>query len=360
MAYFTKTTRPPKWCVKYKSATVKERTVKASEWGALGFISGMSREDADRLCEELTKSDRGRVLENKRNKILSRLAEEDAIECSRLPPLACQAFQDEVILKRLSGNDKRRLAKNKLTENWRTCKRLIRKIESPPENWADDAILFYNEFEAMAVSQSYVGKLIRMLNQWGFYISKRNRQPFEPIAKPDRGQNRRLLKAFRERGRSKKSKPLSPELLETHRAAFKQSEYRWLFISIWLGLRPEEIDILRYEAFFDPKQNVDVLRVFMPKIVTEDENDSWKLIPLLYFEQKACAEYMKAGDLERPSLAKLHAAFGKGTGVYGGRKGFQDLMKLKGHDDLVIADWMGHLDVKTTRRSYRNKMRVSL
>lgn len=354
MSYRITNARKGAWRVMFKAADVRERTVPKSEWGPLGFISSMTREEAKRLASELNKSDRGSRLEAKRNKIHARMAIEDAIDCSRLPILAVRHFETEILLNKLCNQNEERLKKNKLMEHWRTCKKIIRKIESSPQNWEDDKQYFFNEFANMAASRSYVCKLLRLLNEWSKYLGRRAKTFWPPIPHPNQAQWREIENAHEDRGRSNESDPLTPAQLETHKSELKVPEYNWLFVSIWFGLRPWEIDLRRFAPHRDEQRGLDAIKIFQPKV------RKWKLIPLIYPEQRLAFAMLTEGNLRRPSLLKLHKIFGMKTGAYAGRKGFHDLMSLRGHNDLVISDWLGHQDLRTTRRSYRNKDRVSV
>ncbi len=83
--------------------------------------------------------------------------------------------------------------------------------------------------------------------------------------------------------------------------------------------------------------------------------DRWKPIPLLFDEQHFALKVIVDGILKRPLLKTVRLLFGKGFSLYGGRKGFVDLMLARGHAMENISIWMGHSTLSRTWRSYKNK-----
>ena len=69
-----------------------------------------------------------------------------------------------------------------------------------------------------------------------------------------------------------------------------------------------------------------ILWIFQTKLVALPAVDRWKPIPLLYEEQKFALTMIESGNFERPLLKTIKKYFGKGMTLYGGRKGFTDLM----------------------------------
>ena len=340
------------------------RRVKREEWSAIGFNSSMELGAAKKLAAELNEANRSEKLETKRNKIRLKIEERTATDSLLLPELMVKAFEIEVLFGEWSNEDPERLQRNKYEMHWRTVRQIIVDLRITPDDWKDKRKLIYNRFIKMSLSQQYVGKLLRLMNEWGKFYCKRRSKFFEPIPMPDKASSRSLIVAFRASGKAKKSLPLTPAALELNRSSFDVREYNWLLVSVWFGLRPEEIDLLsdsrKWSFFKDESQKVDVFRVNMPKIVTDDELDSWKLIPVLYFEQRTAIEAIRHKLLKRPTLRKIQKALGEGFGVYAGRKGFELLMRLKGHPELTISTWLGHIDVRTTRQYYKDKTRVTV
>jgi integrase len=47
--------------------------------------------------------------------------------------------------------------------------------------------------------------------------------------------------------------------------------------------------------------------------------------------------------------------FGPNTTLYGGRKGFTDLMLANDQDFVHISQWMGHSSIERTWKNYKSK-----
>lgn len=52
--------------------------------------------------------------------------------------------------------------------------------------------------------------------------------------------------------------------------------------------------------------------------------------------------------------------FGEGIDLYGGRKGFNDLMLSKGQALENISAWMGHSTLERTLRSYNQRRYIEV
>jgi hypothetical protein len=57
---------------------------------------------------------------------------------------------------------------------------------------------------------------------------------------------------------------------------------------------------------------------------------------------------------------KLAGPLSGNSALYGGRKGFTDLMLSKGNTIENISIWMGHSTLDRTWRSYKQKMKFHL
>ncbi len=133
--------------------------------------------------------------------------------------------------------------------------------------------------------------------------------------------------------------------------------------SFLFGLRPQEIDNLHDTSLWKleiPVQGRKVLWVFQTKLVALPPEDRWKPIPLLYDEQEFAFRIIESKSFKRPLVKSLRQYFGRGIDLYGGRKGFTDLMLSKGHFLENISIWMGHSTLERTWKSYKNKRRFHL
>ncbi len=69
---------------------------------------------------------------------------------------------------------------------------------------------------------------------------------------------------------------------------------------------------------------------------------------------------IQSGNFKRPIAKTMRQYFGYGTNLYGGRKGFSDLMLSKGQSLHNISIWMGHSSLERTWRSYKNRRQFHL
>src|SRR6202034_68025 len=101
----------------------------------------------------------------------------------------------------------------------------------------------------------------------------------------------------------KESEPLLPEKLELTKEKLKTENFNWLYLSVWLGLRPLEVDQLKNPELFrilTDTDNVRILWVYQTKLVSVPHRYRWKLIPLIFDEQKKCLEIIEANNFMRP------------------------------------------------------------
>jgi len=126
------------------------------------------------------------------------------------------------------------------------------------------------------------------------------------------------------------------------KSKINEKNFNWLFLSVWLGLRPKEI-----ENFKDPKYwrkeslptGRKVLWVFQTKIVALPPEGRWKPIPILYDEQHFAFQILQGGNFNRPLIKTMRLHFGRGINLYAGRKGFSDLMLSRGKSLPTSADF---------------------
>ncbi len=58
-------------------------------------------------------------------------------------------------------------------------------------------------------------------------------------------ERQRIVDRYYDTNKSKKAIPLTPEKLYSVKYKLSDENFNWLFISVWLGLRPKEIDSLK-------------------------------------------------------------------------------------------------------------------
>jgi hypothetical protein len=57
----------------------------------------------------------------------------------------------------------------------------------------------------------------------------------------------------------------------------------------------------------------------------------------------------------RPNVKIVKKYFGPDTTLYGGRKGFTDLMLAHQQNFINISQWMGHSSIERAWRNYKSK-----
>jgi hypothetical protein len=245
---------------------------------------------------------------------------------------------------------------------------MIKKLKLHPEDFAKAETKIYDYFADHGTSLEYAQKLIHMMNQWGVFISEKQGNPYKAITQP-RGRDRALIAEKHEDSDNYvgESDPLTPELLAARADKLKvPGNYEWLAVSLWFGLRPEEVDQLmakdstQWYVERDRALGIDVLWVYQPKLVAIERDKRWKGIPVIFDRQKEALQFIIAGKLKTPLYKTMHAVFPDGHyTLRAGRKGFIDLMLDREQKLEDISMWMGHQSIETTWAKYRNKKRVS-
>jgi integrase len=159
------------------------------------------------------------------------------------------------------------------------------------------------------------------------------------------------------------SGPISPVALELKKGIIRTELYNWIYLSVWFGLRPKEVDNLHEENFWRVEKLWNgrrVLWVYQTKVIALPEEDRWKPIPILYAQQEEGLNILNTNNFKRPWAKTVRFHFGKDVTLYGGRKGFTDLMLAKGHTIENISIWMGHSTINRTWKSYKNRRKYHI
>jgi integrase len=242
--------------------------------------------------------------------------------------------------------------------HWRSAQKLIRTLQIDPSSWFDSVYKIYDYFYEKCYSLSYIRKVIRYLNLWGFFISRKLGRAFLPVPNPRGYERNRILDAYHSSRRSKRveSDPITPAALIQNKRQLKVLNYNWLKISVWLGLRPMEVDQLADPTKYRLAKcgKTEVLWIYQTKLVSIPPEKRWKPIPLIFPEQRAVLDIIKTQAFKRPLVKTVKHHFGNQTTLYGGRKGFTDLMLARGQRLEDISQWMGHSSIERTWRNYKD------
>lgn len=355
------TTRWYLWEKTFKEGKPTRKSVPEGTYHEFGFRSDMTAAEAKARASQLNKErtfDKRKFAQAARNEQQIQL-----VKSVFLPEDFCTRFELHLASTHLSSANNL----NKLRIHWQTAQKIIRKLEVNPENFWATRKQIYKYFLDHKISLSYAKKLIRMLNNWGAFVSEQQGRDYQPIPNPRGAEAQRITDEHHgATGRRGESAPLSPTILQKIQEQLSRlpGQYEWMFVSLWFGLRPSEVDQLadrqKFQITRDPATGVEVLRVYQPKLVSVSHNKRWKLIPVFLEEQKVALEFIRKGTLKRPLTKTIKSYSGMDDlTLYGGRKAFTDMMLERNQKLEDIAMWLGHRDIDTTWKHYKQKDRVS-
>lgn len=253
---------------------------------------------------------------------------------------------------------------NKFRSHWHAAKKMITKLELDPTKFEDSRQLIYRYFAEQAFAMSYCEKILRCLNLYGKFYSRKFKAFVDEVPIPT-GYDRSDIEDayFDDRPNGLASKPLKPAHFDKLGGdeGLNEEQYNWMYLSLWCGLRPFEIESLHKETTYrwEKKEGVDILCVFQSKLKKLPRDKRWKKIPLVEPEQAKVKELIQSGKFRKPLVKTIQRILGEGFTCYAGRKGFEPLMTSRGHDFVNISRWMGHQDLNRTFRDYGDPTEVS-
>ena len=140
-----------------------------------------------------------------------------------------------------------------------------------------------------------------------------------------------------------------------------------MFISLWFGLRPLEVDNLKKDNKginwkITTQNKIKVLHVLQTKIEGnfENEEDAWKKIPALFEEQLEALELIKKGKFKRPLCKTIQRYFTEKHNTYAGRKGFERIMKDNNISMEFTSRYLGHSNINTTFKIYADTSKADI
>lgn len=340
----------------YKEGKPSVTDIALRDYQRLGLSSRMTHEEVKARCAQLNAQSRLKNLQEKRNSINSRLKEEDLKLNAFLPTTILDEFERRIAI----HTDK------KQRSYWRAAKRVMTELSIEPVDWAFSKLDFYRAFIRRSWSYSYVEKVVGILNQWGKFVSYRQKTYFDPLPLPTDNEKQKIIDHHEEEKGFFKSGPLHPKELEAIKGNLKPEQYNWLYLSVWLGLRPIEVDILKKEEglkttyYVEKQESIDILWVYQTKLTGVSKPDRLKPIPLKYPEQLGILELIRGQNFHRPLVKTMNRYCKEYVNLYAGRKGFTDLMLEKGNSLEAISQWLGHRSIQRTWQNYKNKKKVLL
>ena len=273
-----------------------------------------------------------------------------------IPEIYKQEFEQKYVFGRFNGPEWRK----RFFRTWRAVQKLLLEVQLDPTDWYDEMYRFYDYFHERKFSLSYIRRILQLANLWGYFLSRRLGQPFVRVPMPRGREKERLLEAyFQKQGRHVcESDPITPEKLESVRSKLNEHHFNWLYLSVWLGLRPMEIDQLHDQSRFRLQkqgENSALLWIYQTKLISVPPRYRWKLIPIVFAGQIDVMKIIETGKFKRPLSKMVRHHFGAHTTLYGGRKGFTDLMLSHQQHLENISQWMGHSTIERTWRNYKSR-----
>lgn len=335
----------------------KSPSIPFEEWGTHGFRPTMTIEEARTRAHQLNADS-----EEKRHSLRKVAIGERIEKENRDLALSISDERDFIAW----CEDEHRIefkGENKLESHWQCAKRVIAKLGLKPADYYPRRRKIYRWFEDEKLSLDYLKKVLRFVNLYGDFIAHTYSTYFKAVPYP-KGQDRQdIANAYRKSGKpSKEARPLTHELLTASEPEWKPEQYRWLYLSLWLGLRPEEVDNLKNPDLHKWEKDSEgtlVLIVYQTKLErTVEEKNRWKRIPLIYPEQAIIPDLMKL-DLERPLVKTMRRIFkGKSYGTYSGRKGFEALLVDRGQSFQYVSAMLGHQKTDITYQKYMDRTKA--
>ena len=333
----------------------KEWDIPKERWQSLGFLASMDIATAKCHARALNAKSKLKLDELRQLKILD-ARKTFELECTAIfPDVFKREFEARFILTGIPGENR-----PDIISHWRNAQKMLLALKIDPSDWFEESISFYDYFHQKHFSLSYLRKILRIANLWGFFVCKKTGKQFLPVPSPAGHQKRRLLEAYyayTEKPR-RESAPIIPSQLNIVKNTISPSLYNWIYISVWLGLRPMEVDNLKNRELYQYNIAADgtpVLWIYQTKLTSVHPVKRWKPIPLLFAEQKKIIDIIKSNKFHRPLVKTMRRHFGDETTLYGGRKGFADLMLSRNQYLENIAQWMGHASIERTWRNYKNR-----
>lgn len=338
--------------IDHGNGKVPQRTIhpESAEFKSFGLRPDMSIEEA-RAQLQLYKADlKARYSLERRARIEERLNSDATLASAWLPDALVAEFERDV----LPGITAK-------VARWTRLKRLIAEIQIPPEEWwikrgAIIALLVKRGHSMY--SNAYT---LKLLNKWGAFYCYRRGKSFSEIGRLTKDERVKLRVAYQTN--PKRLAPTQPLLLD-HLARAKQilpkSEYLWLAIQYWFGLRSDEVDRLNtppgtwYRIQMDDSRFPFVLHVLQKKLLDDGHpiEKCWKAIPACEPEQQDLLPILTGfRPLKRPDVKKV----ARELTLRSGRQGFVREMKLRGYRKHVYSIWLGHLGKETVDQYYEDK-----
>ncbi len=342
----------------YEDGKRRQEAVKRFAYPELGFRPEMNLDEAKARCKQLN-SER-KIEKDKIKKAADKVVELKILDETLFPKDQVQQFLEKLEDENFGSE----AHFNKIISHFNFVQNMLIQLKMVnPTEYKDDAKRIYKYFFKQKISINYSKRLISILNRWGRYQAKLRGSYFEDVPTP-RGRERSAIAEAQqtkhgvssELGVRTESHPLTPEILTAMKEKVSEEQYNWLYLTVWLGLRPEEVDCLHNKENYkiSTKNKTKILSIYQSKLMSIAESLRWKHIPLIFKEQGVTLEIIKSGVFKRP-LSKIVRKYSGDNRItlYGGRKNFVDMCLDRGQNFVDIAAWMGHQNTTTTFKHYK-------
>lgn len=268
----------------------------------------------------------------------------------------------KTLMKKSYGSPKHQA---KIHSHWKTVQEIINSLKLEVSDYNDNSHEFYQLFIKRKYSLDYVSKLVRIINLYGAFVARKLRVPFDSISKPSNHLKNKILDTYHDSdGYIGESAVLTEGMLndiqKNVNSCIDSAHYQWFMISVWFGLRPNEIDSLHnlsmWKVYAISTGARNAIAVYQPKLTSISREKRWKRIPIKYPGQKLALKYIKAGLFKRPNhrTLKRMRLIAPGITTYAGRKGFTTMMLGLGESIESISSWLGHQSIDITWRKYKD------
>lgn len=309
-----------------------------------GLQQTFTLDDARTFAKSLTAA---KNIEKKRTGILEQQHLRLVVASAWLPHDVVSRFERVVIEPNLDRC-------GKTVALWKATQRIIQRVNTSPQDWRINPNIVYKVIAAEPKSVDWAGRLLRMINNYGFTYSDTRGLAWQPLPKMPERYLVAIHDMAEQAGIGQKSLPISFDNLAKLRGKLKLHHWNWCNIAFWFGLRPEEVDQIRRDK---TKWSVDgdVLKIWQPKLRKIKYNDRFKYIPAELPQQlEALKIILSDARIQRPSRAVVKRAYPDGVTNYGFRHGFTSYMDELDKPMELVSRWLGHKHLSTTETYYRN------
>ena len=345
--------------------TPKRRTtvVPRESYAALGLRYDMTFEEAAERVKQINLQSQ---IEAKRIAASAkRISDAKIIDKAYLPKSYVETFERDLDDNYSDNQDRL----DTLLKHWNTVQKIISELQIDPKDYFSDRKRIFNLYRKHKWSPSYIKALTAMLNQWGYHCARKSNVFFQPVPRMSSHDLERQVDAREDlEHRRTAADPLKWADLKNQKTTFENQglilQWNWMFISLFLGLRPKETDSLHkkdtWKIEHDKTRNVDVIMVYQSKLTSVARNKRWKPIPLFFNEQIDALKIIKSGEFKRPLNKTLKRLLGDKIETYSPRKGFTDLMLERGFSLEDVSIFLGHANISMTWKHYKDKFTFKL